>query len=134
MLLTTAKGKPMLAHMRMRVLVLLAAALVGCAAIPDGAVVLQTHPVFPVCQAARVGGTLVADPTYGLAFKNGGKVQGVVWPHGYSARRESGVVFLIDPSGRTVAREGDRIESAGVWNDNDVAFPCGALTVNPPSQ
>jgi hypothetical protein len=65
-------------------------------------------------------------------YKKGGCVQGVIWPHGYSARRDAGVVFLIDPSGRMVAREGDRILSAGSYDADDVALPCGDLQVNPP--
>jgi hypothetical protein len=100
LLFTTAKGKPMHARMRTRVLVLLALVLVGCAAAPDGAVALQTHPQLTICPAARVSGVLVADSNYGLAYQNEGGVQGVIWPRGYSARREAGVVFLIDPSGR----------------------------------
>lgn len=62
---------------------------------------------------ARVGGTLVADPTYGLAFQNPGYVNGAVWPYGFTARRESGVILLIGLAGQVVAREGDRILAAG---------------------
>ena len=82
-----------------------------------------------VCPAARVSGTLTADSSYGLAYKNGVSVQGVVWPHGYSARRESGVVVLIDAAGHIVAREGDQIVSAGSYGADDVAMPCGDLDV-----
>jgi len=79
---------------------------------------------------ARVGGVLVSDAAYGLAFKSDGGAHGVVWPNGYSARREKdGVVVLIDPSGRIVAREGDTILSAGAWGDNGIAFPCTDLQV-----
>jgi hypothetical protein len=56
-------------------------------------------------------------------------VQGVVWPYGYSARRESGVVLLIDASGRILARQGDRIRSSGSYGENNVALPCGDLQV-----
>lgn len=119
--------------MKSPMLMLLAVAVAGCAA-PDGPVPLQTQPEALVCLAARVSGVLVADATYGLAYKNGGNVQGVVWPHGYSARRESGVVVLIDPTGRIVAREGDHIVSAGDYDTNDIARPCGDLEVNPPTQ
>jgi hypothetical protein len=83
-----------------------------------------------VCAAARVGGVLVADPSYGLAFKRNDGTRGVVWPNGYSASRgQDGVVVLIDPSGRVVAREGDTISSAGSWGDSDVGLPCGDLEV-----
>lgn len=112
----------------------LAVLLVGCAPASIGPVTLQTQPPRTVCEAARVGGVLVADPAYGLAYKVGGGTHGVVWPNGYSARRgQDGVVLLllIDPSGRVVAREGDAIESAGNWHGDNVAFPCGVLHVNP---
>jgi len=130
--LTTAEGEPMLARMRSPVLVLLAIALVGCAAAPDGAVALQTRPQQTICLAARVGGVLVADSNYGLAYQVDGGVHGVIWPHAYSARRVAGVVFLIDPSGRKLAREGDRIVSAGSYGPDGIALPCGDLQVNPP--
>lgn len=65
---------------------------------------------------ARMGGTLVADPSFGLALQNDGYRDGVVWPYGYSARRESGVIVLLGPSGAVVAREGDRIRAAGGGN------------------
>jgi hypothetical protein len=82
---------------------------------------------------AAVGGVLAYDTTYGLGLKNGngGRVVVVVWPNGYSARREQdGVVVLIDPSGRTVAREGDRIAAAGALGDTAVYVECD-LQVNP---
>jgi hypothetical protein len=112
-------------------LMLVAVAVGGCGHAADGPVLLQTHPVLAVCPAARVGGVLVADPNYGLAFNHGGDVQGVIWPQGYTARREYGVVVLIDPSDRTVAREGDQIVSAGSSGEDGVALPCGDLEVNP---
>jgi hypothetical protein len=68
---------------------------------------------------------LVADPSFGLALQNAGYRNGAIWPHGYSARRESGVVVLIDPSGRVVAREGDRIlASGGSGPDDAVNVEC----------
>lgn len=112
----------------------LAVMISGCAPAPIGPVTIQTQSPRTICLAARVGGVLVADPAYGLAFKKDGGTRGVVWPNGYSARREQdGVVVLIDPSGRIVAREGDTILSAGNGNDSDVSFPCGDLQVNPSS-
>ncbi len=106
--------------------------VVGCTAAPVGPVTLQTQPERSVCDAARVAGVLVADPAYGLAYKEKDGTHGVVWPNGYSARRgQDGVVVLIDPSGRLVAREGNAIESAGNWHGDNVAFPCGVLYVNP---
>lgn len=117
--------------MTVAALAVLIVVIAGCAPAPIGPVTIQTQPPRTVCEAARVGGVLVADPAYGLAFKSDGATRGVVWPNGYSARREKdGVVVLIDPSGRTVAREGDAILSAGNWHGDDIAFPCGDLEVN----
>lgn len=118
--------------MRRRWLPILAGVLAGCAPAPVGPVTLQTQPERPVCEIARVAGVLVADPAYGLAYKEEEGTRGVVWPNGYSARRgQDGVVALIDPAGRIVAREGDAIESGGYWQGDNVAFPCGELDVNP---
>jgi hypothetical protein len=80
---------------------------------------------------AAVGGVLVFDTTYGLGFKSGDSVRVVVWPYGYSARRESdGVVVLIDPSGRVVAREGDHLAAAGAFSETATYVECD-LEVNP---
>ena len=97
--------------------------LAACSSPPVGPVTIQTMAENPVCAAARVAGVLVADPHYGLAFKADGGVRGVVWPYGYSARRESdGIVVLIDPAGVVVAREGDRIDASGAVGAEGVAF------------
>jgi hypothetical protein len=98
-----------------------------------GPVALQTQAPSDVCAMARVGGVLIADPTYGLAF--GGDlpfVMGVIWPYGYSARRgDDGVVALIDPDGQVLAREGDRIEAAGAYGNEYVEYPQCDLRVVP---
>jgi hypothetical protein len=76
----------------------------------DGPVTIRTESQpSTVCMNALVSGVLVADPTYGLALRNPDYVQGVIWPFGYTARRESGVIVLIDPSGHVIAHEGDTI-------------------------
>ena len=80
---------------------------------------------------AAVGGILAYDATYGLGFKSGDSVRVVVWPNGYSARREQdGVVVLIDPSGLIVAREGDTIRAGGAFSDTATYVECD-LEVNP---
>jgi type IV pilus biogenesis protein CpaD/CtpE len=117
--------------MRLAALAVLAAVVAGCAPARIGPVTIQTQLPRTICEAARIGGVLVADPAYGLAFKSDGGTRGVVWPSGYSARREQDVVVLIDPSGRIVAREGDTIVSAGVMKGGNISFPCGDLQVNP---
>jgi hypothetical protein len=111
--------------------VLLAALLAACASAPVGPVSINTAAPGGLCAAAAVGGTLAYDSTYGLGFESGDHVRVVVWPYGYSARREQdGVVVLIDPSGRTVAREGDRIAAAGALGDYATFVMCD-LEVNP---
>jgi hypothetical protein len=112
-------------------LVLLAALLTACASASVGPVPINTSAPRTVCDAARVGGVLVYDTTYGLGFKSGDTVHVAVWPNGYSARRgQDGVVVLIDPTGRVVAREGDRIVAAGANGDTAVYVECD-LEVNP---
>ena len=120
---------------RLKLAVLLVPALAvmaaGCASAPVGPVPINTLAPSAICDAARVGGILVYDTTYGLGFKGGDRVEVAVWPNGYSARREQdGVVVLIDPSGRVVAREGDTIIAAGASGDTAVYVECD-IGVNP---
>lgn len=84
---------------------------------------------FEVCAAARVGGTLVADSTWGLGLINDGPSRGVVWPLGYTARWESTGIVLLDDTGAIVAREGDQIRSSGHASDDGVSHPCGRIQV-----
>lgn len=110
--------------------VALAWMLAGCS-LTDGPVAIRTQPQpMAVCEQARVGGTLVADRTFGLAFQNPGYRNGVVWPFGYTARRQSGVILLIGPAGGVVAREGDRILAAGGSGEEAVYVECD-IQVNP---
>ena len=110
---------------------LLAALLAACASAPVGPVPINTGAPSDVCATAAVGGVLAFDSTYGLGFKSGDRVGVVVWPHGYSARREQdGVVVLIDPSGRVVAREGDHLAAAGAFGDAATYVMCD-VEVNP---
>ena len=97
----------------------------GPTILPDGPVMIRTLPQIPVCDAARETRTLVADPTYGLALRHSGTTYGAIWPYGYSARRASGVTFLVAPSGAVVAREGDQIAAAGAaGTDGTVLLEC----------
>jgi hypothetical protein len=112
-------------------LALLAALLGACASAPVGPVRINTGAAGNVCALASVGGILAYDTTYGLGFKSGDSVHVVVWPNGYSARRDQdGVVVLIDPSGRVVAREGDHIVAGGAVGDTALYVMCD-LEVNP---
>ena len=108
-----------------------AALLAACASAPVGPVRINTGAQSSVCALAAVGGVLAYDSTYGLGLKSGGRVRVVVWPYGYSARREKdGIVVLIDPSGRVVAREGDHLAAAGAFSDTATYVMCD-LEVNP---
>src|SRR5213592_2773613 len=76
-------------------LVLLAASLAACASAPVGPVRINTGAPGGLCATAFIGGVLAYDSTYGLGLKGSGRVVVVVWPYGYSARREQdGVVVL----------------------------------------
>ncbi len=122
-------------HLRFATLAFLALAVTGCTVSPTAdpspspgeAVSLQTQPSpapGEACAAARLGGVLTADPTYGLGLRRGDTVHGVLWPYGYSARYEPGGIVLIDRTGRIVAREGDQIAMGGFMSDDGVNHPC----------
>lgn len=96
----------------------------------DGPVAIMTGSEGGACALARVGGVLVEDPKSGLAFKWDGANMPVVFPYGYTARRVGGVVFLIDPSGRVVGREGDEVHGGGAYGPDRVFVQCG-LVVTP---
>jgi hypothetical protein len=120
--------------MRVAVLTVLAALVAGCGAAdrPTAApVAIRTlDRPYTVCDTAAIRGTLVADPTYGLALDTPGHREGTVWPYGYSARRESGTIVLVDSSGDVVAREGDDILAAGGFGDGYATVECW-IRVNP---
>ena len=78
-----------------------------------------------ICEAAFIGGVLAADPADGLGLRGETRgVASVVWPFGYSARRESSGIVLLDRSGQKVAREGDTVAMAGALGDDGTAYPC----------
>ena len=78
-----------------------------------------------VCEAASIGGFLAPDAAYGLGLRDGeGKVHGVIWPYGFTGRRDINGVLLIDPSGNVVAREGDKIAMRGAYGDDGTQHPC----------
>jgi len=103
----------------------------------DGPVTLQTQAPgsHQVCGDVRIGGVLTPDPSYGLGvLGQDGAVHGVVWPNGYSAQRQAGVIILLDPPGQIVARQGDEVVMGGVIHGNGVNYPCDPpeLQVQPP--
>lgn len=115
-------------------LVIAVAAAVACTPAPsDGPVTIETGAAGGACALAGVGGVLIADPTYGLAFKGQDRNRRAVFPYGYSARREAGVVLLIDPSGRVIAKEGDQIRGAGALGDDITFLMCDVTVVPAPT-
>lgn len=130
-------------------LLMLAAAvsfsLVGCAPAPEPSsasrddcgpgmcpVALRTSskPAGPnePCPLMAIIGVLAPAPTYGLGLRNeAGRVVGVIWPFGYSARRDEAGTILFDRLGRGLAQQGDTVQMAG-WIDfrDGVAHPCAS--------
>ena len=114
------------------VLLLVSIVLAGCtSAASDGPIAIKTEREGPVCQAARIGGILVPDPTYGLGFQGGGYEYGAVWPDGYTARREGGKVVLLNAAGELVAREGDRVVAGGAVDSQGAGHACFDIHVEP---
>jgi hypothetical protein len=103
--------------------------LSACSVSADGPVAIRTNSIAGrACLLVSETGTLAADPTWGLAFMgkdDAGQAHryGVVWPHGYSARREQGTILLLDGSGGVVAREGETLELDA--ERQDPLYPCG---------
>jgi hypothetical protein len=94
---------------------LLAATSVGCgSSAPEPVIVpIPTHHS-QVCLMARVSGTLVPDPRWGLALSDPtGRRSKPVWPAGVVALRDGDRIGLFDHSGRLIAHAGDTIESGG---------------------
>lgn len=131
-------------YIRIAALAIVAQVIVGCTASASGAacatsgcpVPLLTQPTphpGQACEASRIGGLLIANDVYGLAIMGDGGFKGVIWPNGYSARRDPGGIVLLDRSGKIVAREGDRIAMAGVETEDHVQHPCydPDLTISP---
>jgi hypothetical protein len=53
----------------------------------------------------------------------------VLWPHGYTARREAGGLVLYDAGGSVVAREGDVVSIGGGETGSDGPWlACGDIT------
>jgi hypothetical protein len=104
--------------------------LAGCA------VQLRTAPA-PAngCDLALVEGRLVADARSGLALaadETGASIE-IIWPFGYSARRDPVELALIDERGAVVAREGDRINVGGGSGADDAFVACaGSVRVLQP--
>lgn len=107
----------------------------GCAA-PDGlAIPLPTSPpnTTGFCRLAGGGGLLAPHPdtVLGVAGSVTGNVLPIIWPHGYTARRDDdGTVVLLDPAGQVVARQGDRVSFAGGFGNDGIFHACGEVSVH----
>jgi len=83
------------------------------------------------CPEALIEGTLVADERWGMALAGtDGLRRKVLWPHGYTARREAGGLVLYDAGGSVVAREGDVVAIGGGETGSDGPWlACGGISV-----
>ena len=109
-------------------LLVLASLLSACGA-PVG---IRTQPApMDACEDALATGTLVSSAISGLAIRAGdGTVQEVLWPFGYTARREGTLTLLLDAAGRPVAREGELIQMGGGTDNAGVFNACtGSISV-----
>lgn len=113
---------------RIGALALLAVVVVGCS------VQLKTAAA-PVdaCDDALGSGRLVAHAQSGLGLADAtGATFPVLWPFGYSARREAAGVVVVDETGKAVAREGEFIQAGGGFgNDGAFAICAGSVKVVP---
>lgn len=97
--------------------------LAGCAG------QLRTGPQ-NACDAALISGILARSQATGFGLQDPeGVVQPVIWPFGFAMRQDLTTVVLIDATGRTVAREGDRIEAGGGANGEGVFAICPADSI-----
>jgi len=101
-----------------------AACSIGAVPTPDpAAIALPTQPPVPsgtppACMAALLEGRLVEDERWGLALVDAnGTVHKVVWPYGYSARRDVAHVALLDPTGVAVTGQGLQIGGGEIGSD-----------------
>jgi hypothetical protein len=115
---------------RFPALALAALMLAGCS------VQLRTAPA-PVqgCDEALGSGRLVASTQSGLALADGsGRIMPVLWPFGYTARRDATGIALIGQKGEVLAKEGDFVQAAGGTGADGFFAVCdGTVRVVPPS-
>ena len=82
-------------------------------------VALTTDPppgvgTIPPCPGSFVEGLLTETDEWGIAIQPmGGKITRVIWPYGYFARRLIGGLALVNESGATLARTGQRVRIGG---------------------
>lgn len=95
-------------------------------------VVLKTTPeptgLNEPCPLMAIIGVLEPEPTYGLGLRTeAGRIVGVIWPFGYSARRDESGTILFNRQGRELARQGDTLQMGGWIDSRDgVSHPCAS--------
>jgi hypothetical protein len=77
-----------------------------------------------LCPTALGGGTLAPSPRSGLGFGADGEIRDVLWPFGYTARRDGDTVLLIDDHGTFVARTGEHMAVGGGAIGDNTFFAC----------
>lgn len=110
--------------------VALLAAVAGCSTISLRTADAPTRD----CDQALLRGILTNDRPNGLALRElDGTGVNVLWPFGYSSRGFVGSMELVDPTGNSIARDGDWVEMAGGSNLDDVFVACaGTIKKVPP--
>jgi hypothetical protein len=118
------------------------AAIAACAPVQLGTAPATGAPVqlrtasaaVNVCDDAIGSGRLVANAQTGLALSDAtGTTIQILWPFGYSARREGTGVALLDETGKVVAHEGDFVQAGGgTGNEGLFAVCAGSVKVVPP--
>lgn len=97
---------------------------------PALAFAIRTPVVEPqACMDALMVGSLERNPLSGLGISTAEAATPVEWPFGYSARVVGSSIVLVDPSGKVVAREHDRVHVGGGLGAGPVWFACGDVTV-----
>jgi hypothetical protein len=105
---------------RLAILVGLTLAVAGCNSLRTAS---EAGPGCQLLTAAE--GILKADLVWGLGLEGRGGFRGVVWPFGFTARRDgNGILLLVDRDGNVLAREGDRIAMAAKGSDDGVTYVC----------
>lgn len=111
---------------RLRVLIVLPLAIAACS------VSITTMPpemAEEICHLEQGGGYLIADARTGLGIRLGTDVHPVIWPVGFSARREVlGPLVLVDRNGHDVAREGDLVGMSGGFDGDGIFHVCDKTT------
>lgn len=84
------------------------------------------------CPAALLTGHLIADSEWGIALlASNGRRTKLIFPYGYGARIEGGLIALVDDKGAVVAQQGNAVSVSGGYVDVEEQqwSACGGLTV-----